>query len=83
MAKRKTKELPFWAVKLKRFRLSKGLEQKQMAELLGLSLASISGYEQGLRKPKQSTMDLMHEKLGLDVYETFFNSELEDYTCKK
>jgi transcriptional regulator with XRE-family HTH domain len=83
MAKRKTKELPFWSIKFKRFRLSKGLEQQEMADLLDLSLGSIRGYEQGLRKPKQATMELMHEKLGLDVYETFFNSELEDFTCKK
>lgn len=83
MASRKPRELPFWAVKFKRFRLSKGLDQKQMAELLGLSFASIASYEQGLRMPKQSTMEDMHKKLGLDVYETFFNSELEDFTCKK
>lgn len=83
MPTRKTRKLPFWAIKLKRFRLSKGLDQKQFAELLGLSVASIASYEQGLRMPKQSTMNKMHEVLGLDVYETFFNEKLEDFTCKK
>lgn len=82
MAKRNTRELPFWAIKLKRFRLSKGLDQKQMAEIVGLSFGSISAYEQGLRKPKQATMEKMHKKLGLNIYEVFFNSELEEIKCK-
>lgn len=83
MTTRNTRKLPFWAIKFKRFRLSKGLEQKQLAELLGLSVASIASYEQGLRMPKQSTMNKMQEILGLDIYETFFNEKLEDFTCKK
>lgn len=77
------RKLPVWAIKLKRFRLSKGLSQQEFADILGLSLPSVSSYEQGLRRPKQATMDKMHKKTGLDIYEVFFNEELEVLECQK
>lgn len=83
MAVRKSRELPVWAIKFKRFRMSKGLSQKEAADILNLSVASIRAYEQGLRMPKSKTFEDMHKKLGLDVYEVFFNSELEEFVCRK
>ena len=32
------KKLPYWAIKFKRFRMSKGLDQKSTAKLLGISI---------------------------------------------
>ena len=83
MNRRKESELPFWAVKFKRFRMSKGLSQQETADILGISLGSIRAYEQGLRMPRSKTFNDMHEKLGLDVYEVFFNNKLEEVACRK
>ena len=77
------KDLPIYAIKLKRFRLSKGLNQKEFAELIGASEISISSYERGTRRPKDKTMRIMAEKTGLDIYEVFFNEELEQLPCQK
>ena len=75
--------LPVWAIKFKRFRLSKGLTQSGLANILGLSVPAIRSYEQGIRKPKKATMDLMKKEIGLNIYEIFFNDELEEIKCTK
>lgn len=77
------KDLPIYAIKLKRFRQSKGLNQKEFADLIGVSEISISFYERGIRRPKDKTMRIMAEKTGLDIYEVFFNEELETLLCQK
>lgn len=77
------KGLPVYAIKLKRFRLSKGLTQEQFGELIGKKQITVASYEQGIRRPKEKTMQLMKEKIGLDIYEVFFNEELEILSCQK
>lgn len=77
------KDLPIYAIKLKRFRLSKGLSQKDFADIVGVSEISVSFYERGVRRPKDKTMQIMAEKTGLDIYEVFFNEELEILPCQK
>ena len=77
------KDLPIYAIKLKRFRQSKGLSQKEFAALIGASEISISSYERGARRPKDKTMRIMAKKTGLDIYEVFFNEELETLPCRK
>lgn len=77
------KNLPVYAVKLKRFRLSKGLTQEQFGELIGVKQITVAGYEQGIRRPKEKTMQVMSEKTGLDIYEIFFNEYLEELPCQK
>lgn len=76
-------DLPIYAIKFKRFRLSKGLTQEGMGKILGLSMMTIAAYEQGIRRPKDKTMHVMHKKLGLDIYDIFFNEELEELPCQK
>lgn len=77
------KDLPIYAIKLKRFRLSKGLSQKEFADLIGVSEISVSSWERGVRKPKEKTMRIMAKKTGLDFYEVFFNEELEILSCQR
>ena len=77
------KDLPIYSIKLKRFRQSKGLNQKEFAELVGITEISVSSYERGARRPKDKTMRIMAEKTGLDIYEVFFNEELETLPCQK
>lgn len=77
------KDLPIYAIKLKRFRLSKGLNQKEFADLVGIAEISVSSYERGARRPKEKTMRIMADRTGLNIYEIFFNEELETLPCQK
>ena len=62
--------------KLKRFCQSRGLRQKDVASILGISLGSVQAYYLGLRTPQDATKLLMKEKLGLDIYDIFYNTDL-------
>src|SRR5919197_2684720 len=51
---------------LKRYRLSAGLTQEQLAERAGLSERAISDLERGARRaPQRATLQLLAETLGL------------------
>ncbi len=56
------------AENLKRIRTEKGLTQKKLAELCGISEGMIRQYELGLRKPKIETLKKIANALDIEVY---------------
>ncbi len=59
---------------MKNKRLEKGLTQKQLAELTGLTQSAISRYEKGTRRPTPEHAKLIAKVLGFDWTE-FFEEE--------
>jgi len=51
--------------KLKELRESKGLSQKQLAEIAGLSQRAVSHWEQGLRSPSWDAVLALADALGV------------------
>lgn len=51
--------------RLKKARINKGWNQNQLAEEMGVTQASISQFEQGLRLPTPANIDKFAEKLGV------------------
>lgn len=59
------KEKVFNSSKMRELRKEKGLSQKQLADLTGLSLSAIQGYEQGRYEPKYESIDRIAFALGV------------------
>ena len=53
--------------RLKQVRLSKGLNQKELAEALNLSQAAISGYETGKYDPGMKIWKMIADFFGVSV----------------
>lgn len=62
--------------KLKRFCRSKGLTQKDVSNILEIPLGTIQSYYSGKRCPKDYMKQRMKERLGLDINDVFYNSNL-------
>ena len=58
-----------FGVRLRRLRVAKRLTQAQVAAQLGVSVPSISGWEQGKTRPKAGRMDALSILLGIDMSE--------------
>lgn len=58
--------------KIKKCRLERGLTQKKLGELCGMSEAQIGQYENGYREPKRETLEKI--VLALEVPLTYFFS---------
>lgn len=58
-----------FGVRLQRLRAAKRLTQAQIAARLGVSVPSISGWEQDKARPKPGRMDALSILLGVDVSE--------------
>lgn len=54
---------------IKRVRIQKGMTQKQLGELLGVSLQTVSAYESGRRRPKMETLGRFADALGVSFLE--------------
>ncbi|WP_455717650.1 helix-turn-helix domain-containing protein, partial [Anaerosporobacter sp.] len=66
-------------IKIKTIRKSKGLTQKQLGDILGISQALIGQYETGKRKPKVEQIARFAEALNVELNEltnqVTYNSE--------
>lgn len=51
---------------LKVFRIRKGLTQRQMAEILGISESHYSGIEQGVQNPSYSVIEAFTKAFGAE-----------------
>lgn len=71
--------------RIKELRKEKGLTQKQLGELSGLSTTQIGHYEQGFRKPKIDTMNKIARALGVSItaLNTFDFEKISDDNLKK
>lgn len=56
-----------FSANLKRLRMAKGLSQASMAEQLGVSGPSISGWEKGRARPKEDRLSELADLLGVPV----------------
>lgn len=52
-----------------RLRREKGLTQEELAEVTGLSRGYIAAIEQGKRSPRQKTLAIIAERLGIEMEE--------------
>lgn len=60
---------------IRHFRKEKGLTQKELGELLGVSPQMIAQYERGVRNPKKETLQKIAAALNVSPYD-FFNDNL-------
>lgn len=61
------------ADKISKLRMKKGISKTQMADDLGLTVASISYYEKGERIPSDEVKIKMANYFGKSVQEIFFD----------
>ena len=54
---------------IKRIRTQKGMTQKQLGDLMGVSVQTVSAYESGRRRPKMETIDRFEYALGVSLHE--------------
>lgn len=55
--------------KIKAIRIAKGLDQKQLADMVDISKSSISEWENCKRAPRMGTLRKIAAALGVDVWE--------------
>lgn len=59
--------------KLKAFRKEKGLTQKELSDLTGISVHTINSYESGRRKPNYNSLGILEEffnEYGISIYDS-------------
>ena len=56
---------------IKRIRTQKGMTQKQLGDLLGISVQTVSAYESGRRRPKMETIERFAGALGVQFSALF------------
>lgn len=61
--------------KLKRARLLKGLTQKELADLLGVSIVSVSKWESGKGRPKARRLNEVASTLNISIQELLDETE--------
>ena len=60
-------------------RKKKGLTQRELGELLGMSDVGVAQWEKGLRNPRLETRQRIAKALDIDVTALMSDSEKEDY----
>lgn len=67
---------------IRKYRTEKGLSQRQLGELVGMTQQQIAQYENGKRKPKLETLDKLAKALGVKPGQLYADEyiELEHYT---
>ena len=63
---------------IKRIRTQKGMTQKQLGDLLGISVQTVSAYESGRRRPKMETIERFADALGVVVSSLYSDHEEAD-----
>ena len=62
-------------VNLRKYRKAKGLKQKELADLVGVSESLISQFESGKKHPSFETALKIAEVLGCETYDLISNKE--------
>lgn len=70
-------------LKLKEFRIRKGLSQSQLARIVDVHPAAIGNYEQGTREPSISTLTKIAVALGVTVDDLIDFQALHDQIHKE
>ena len=64
--------------KIRKFRTEKGLSQKELAKMTGLSEPAIRNYELGNRTPSDKQIDAIAGALGISPF-AISNPDIESY----
>lgn len=67
---------PIWAIKLKRFCEDNRISAQEVSKAIGKTRATVYKYWSGDIPVPDETKKVLEKKLGLPIYETFFNEEL-------
>lgn len=67
---------PVWAIKLRNFCFNNDLRATDIAEMLHLKTATVYKYWAGDITVPDESKKILEQKVGLPIYETFFNEEL-------
>lgn len=70
--------IPDWALEFKMFCFKNGLNLKKVAELVGISCATISGYSTGKKRPSIKTCKKIQEKIGFDMLTALYLSDKKE-----
>lgn len=66
--------------KIRYFRRSKNLTQKQLGDLIGISASNITKYEKGNIEPNLSILEKIAEVLEINVTELMTSKQIEENT---
>ena len=67
---------PVWAIKLKRFCEDNRISAQEVSTAIGKTRATVYKYWSGDIPVPDETKKVLEKKLGLPIYETFYNEEL-------
>lgn len=62
---------------IRKYRIEKGLSQRELGELVGMTQQQIAQYENGKRKPKLETLDKLAKALGVKPGQLYFDEYIE------
>ena len=67
---------------IRKYRIEKGLSQRELGELVGMTQQQIAQYENGKGKPKLETLDKLAKALGVKPGQLYFDEYVvhEHYT---
>ena len=71
----KNKSLLILSQNIRRLRKEKGLTQARLADKIGKTVEMVCQLENGMVSTKISTLDLIADVLGVDVYQLFMDRE--------
>lgn len=67
---------PVWAIKLRNFCFNNDLSAADIAEMLNVKVFTVYKYWSGAIAMPDESKKILEQKIGLDIYETFYNEEL-------
>lgn len=67
---------PIWSTKLRNFCFNHNYSAQDIADVLNVSKASVFKYWSGKVPVSDENKKKLERKIGLPIYETFFNEEL-------
>lgn len=77
-----TKKAPIFGQRLAALRQERGWTQPQLAELLGVSVKTVTYYERSARNPTAKTLDRIAEVLGVEPSELIRAADQQTHKSK-
>ena len=76
--------LPVVCARIKYYRTKQGMEQKQLAELIGVKPSAVSNWETGRSRPDVNLLPVICKTLGITLNQLFrINDPLQNYSAKE
>lgn len=67
---------PIYAIKFRNFCFNNDLQARDIAKLLNVKVSTIYKYWSGNVLVPDESKKILEQKIGLDIYDTFYNEEL-------